>query len=245
VRAIASSGTTRNHHEGPCRLACATVAAAIKLAIPQAALQLTSVPACLLRDSSPATCHDRFWHQAAASVISRPSTCPVPPPLHHPPRPSSRGRPVSSYGFQGVCQVRIDHCDERPGPGFPVAREHLPACRQRPPRPRVPNSPPRLCRMTAKIGLAGLAVMGQVCTRPVRCSRPSCATRPPCRTRSSAAAACLQNLALNIAEKGFDISVYNRSYEKTEAAVARAKKSGVLLMSRHGQRRLRLSVRQC
>lgn len=35
-----------------------------------------------------------------------------------------------------------------------------------------------------------------------------------------------QNLALNVAEKGFPISVYNRSYAKTEAAVARAEKSG-------------------
>lgn len=36
-----------------------------------------------------------------------------------------------------------------------------------------------------------------------------------------------QNMALNIAEKGFPISVYNRSYEKTEAAVARAQKEGL------------------
>ena len=35
-----------------------------------------------------------------------------------------------------------------------------------------------------------------------------------------------QNLALNIAEKGFPISVYNRTYEKTEAAVGRAAKEG-------------------
>jgi hypothetical protein len=35
-----------------------------------------------------------------------------------------------------------------------------------------------------------------------------------------------QNLSLNIAEKGFPISVYNRSYDKTEAAVARAQKEG-------------------
>lgn len=35
-----------------------------------------------------------------------------------------------------------------------------------------------------------------------------------------------QNLSLNIAEKGFPISVFNRSYEKTEAAVARAQKEG-------------------
>ena len=37
----------------------------------------------------------------------------------------------------------------------------------------------------------------------------------------------MQNLALNIAEKGFPISVYNRSYEKTEAAEKRAEKAGV------------------
>lgn len=36
-----------------------------------------------------------------------------------------------------------------------------------------------------------------------------------------------QNLALNVAEKGFSISVYNRSYEKTEAAVKRAQKEGL------------------
>ena len=37
----------------------------------------------------------------------------------------------------------------------------------------------------------------------------------------------LQNLALNIAEKGFPISVFNRSSEKTDAAVSRAKKEGL------------------
>lgn len=36
-----------------------------------------------------------------------------------------------------------------------------------------------------------------------------------------------QNLSLNVAEKGFPISVYNRSYDKTEAAVARAQKEGL------------------
>eukprot|EP00882_Tetradesmus_deserticola_P003438 GHRQ01003635.1.p1 GENE.GHRQ01003635.1~~GHRQ01003635.1.p1 ORF type:complete len:556 (+),score=245.36 GHRQ01003635.1:190-1668(+) len=36
-----------------------------------------------------------------------------------------------------------------------------------------------------------------------------------------------QNLSLNIAEKGFPISVFNRSYEKTEAAVTRAQKEGL------------------
>jgi hypothetical protein len=35
-----------------------------------------------------------------------------------------------------------------------------------------------------------------------------------------------QNLALNVAEKGFPISVYNRSSDKTDAAVARAQKEG-------------------
>ena len=37
----------------------------------------------------------------------------------------------------------------------------------------------------------------------------------------------VQNFALNVAEKGFPISVYNRSYEKTEACVTRAKKEGM------------------
>ena len=36
----------------------------------------------------------------------------------------------------------------------------------------------------------------------------------------------LQNFALNVADHGFKISVYNRSYEKTEAAVKRAQKEG-------------------
>jgi len=36
-----------------------------------------------------------------------------------------------------------------------------------------------------------------------------------------------QNLALNVAEKGFGISVYNRSFDKTEAAVKRAQKEGL------------------
>ena len=45
-------------------------------------------------------------------------------------------------------------------------------------------------------------------------------TRPPvCPTH-------MQNLALNIAEKGFPISVFNRSASKTDDCVARAKKEG-------------------
>jgi hypothetical protein len=35
-----------------------------------------------------------------------------------------------------------------------------------------------------------------------------------------------QNLALNVASKGFSISVFNRSYDKTQAAVKRAEKEG-------------------
>ena len=38
---------------------------------------------------------------------------------------------------------------------------------------------------------------------------------------------CRQNLALNVAEKGFKISVYNRSPDKTDNAVARAEKEGL------------------
>lgn len=45
--------------------------------------------------------------------------------------------------------------------------------------------------------------------------------------RTNAQSTLLQNLALNVAEKGFTISVYNRSGDKTDAAVARAKKEGV------------------
>ena len=48
----------------------------------------------------------------------------------------------------------------------------------------------------SRIGLCGLAVMGQ-------------------------------NLALNVAEKGFPISVYNRSGEKTDGCVKRAEKEGL------------------
>ena len=40
----------------------------------------------------------------------------------------------------------------------------------------------------------------------------------------------MQNFALNVAEKGFDIAVYNRSYEKTEACVKRAEKEGSVLL---------------
>ena len=36
-----------------------------------------------------------------------------------------------------------------------------------------------------------------------------------------------QNLALNVAEKGFPISVYNRSGEKTDGCVKRAEKEGL------------------
>ena len=44
-----------------------------------------------------------------------------------------------------------------------------------------------------------------------------CVRLPPCFR---------QNMALNVADKGFPISVYNRSYDKTEAAVKRAQKEG-------------------
>ena len=49
-----------------------------------------------------------------------------------------------------------------------------------------------------------------------------------------------QNLALNIAEKGFSISVYNRSSNKTDDAVRRAKKEGTRLRARRRQPHARL-----
>lgn len=69
------------------------------------------------------------------------------------------------------------------------------------------------------------------CCRAISCSicRVSSDTRTTRR---------LQNLALNVADKGFTISVYNRSYDKTEAAVARAAKEG-LGTKLHGYKELK------
>ena len=86
----------------------------------------------------------------------------------------------------------------------------------------------------SEIGLVGLAVMGQVrCpaypTPPARLRAPTERDTVPLRrgpTAAPHAPRCPQNLSLNVAEKGFPISVYNRSYDKTEAAVARAQKEG-------------------
>ena len=81
-----------------------------------------------------------------------------------------------------------------------------------------------------RIGLAGLAVMGQVRFATVSfCSAgddlPSSSTRrDPCPRLLLP----WQNLALNIAEKGFPISVYNRSANKVDDTVERAKAEGDL-----------------
>lgn len=82
----------------------------------------------------------------------------------------------------------------------------------------------------AELGLIGLAVMGQVrlafvCIRVVLLCLSSDEGTLHQATRSLKYG-CLQNFALNVAEKGFPISVYNRSYEKTELCVARANKEG-------------------
>ena len=54
----------------------------------------------------------------------------------------------------------------------------------------------------------------------------------------------MQNFALNVAEHGFKISVYNRSYEKTEAAVTRAgKESESCLLTRYLEEVLCLGAR--
>ena len=89
--------------------------------------------------------------------------------------------------------------------------------------------------MTSTVGLVGLAVMGQVRLRP-RLPSPVWSPYPYAdlrlrdgimlRAPELNARTPAQNLALNVAEKGFPISVYNRTYSKTEAAVARAQKSG-------------------
>ena len=74
--------------------------------------------------------------------------------------------------------------------------------------------------MSAEIGLIGLAVMGQVSLL--------CRAEVAQLTLDSIVNERLpvQNLALNVASKGFTISVFNRTYEKTEKAVARAQKEG-------------------
>lgn len=71
----------------------------------------------------------------------------------------------------------------------------------------------------SSVGLIGLAVMGQV--------RSGCVNTAPLLQIDDRSGLCaLQNLALNVAEKGFSISVFNRTYDKTEAAVKRAQKEG-------------------
>lgn len=75
----------------------------------------------------------------------------------------------------------------------------------------------------SQIGLVGLAVMGQVrAGRGVQTRPQSVQVLMACILDSMP----LQNLALNVADKGFPISVFNRSYEKTQAAVKRAQKEG-------------------
>ena len=78
----------------------------------------------------------------------------------------------------------------------------------------------------SRIGLCGLAVMGQARNgsrdERLRAAAAELTALAPC--------VCVplppQNLALNVAEKGFTISVFNRSSAKTDEAVKRAAKEG-------------------
>jgi 6-phosphogluconate dehydrogenase len=79
----------------------------------------------------------------------------------------------------------------------------------------------------ARIGVAGLAVMGQV-----RLPRGTALGRM-CEMQSNACCrapnlACAQNLALNIAEKGYTVALYNRTESKTDDTCARARAEGAL-----------------
>ena len=90
------------------------------------------------------------------------------------------------------------------------------------------------------IGLVGLAVMGQVRGGDAqRGNRQERSVFSPLSPLPLHARQHKQNLSLNVAEKGFTISVYNRSYDKTEAAVARAKKEGEFFLVRRRRRRRR------
>ncbi|KAF0903803.1 hypothetical protein E2562_029908 [Oryza meyeriana var. granulata] len=58
-------------------------------------------------------------------------------------------------------------------------------------------------------------------------------TTPPLRIGLAGLTSMGQNLALNIAEKGFPISVYNRTAAKVDATVSRAAKEGALPVLGH------------
>lgn len=101
--------------------------------------------------------------------------------------------------------------------------------------------------MTSQIGLAGLAVMGQVRVCDLASALDGPLAKGSC-FRVTRLSVLLQNLALNVAEKGFRISVFNRTYEKTEMCEKRAKKEGALCACTDGQRvwrRLSCSKRYC
>ena len=76
----------------------------------------------------------------------------------------------------------------------------------------------------ADMGLIGLAVMGQVCVCRWITVHGAHTKADGSTLHILNLGLAAQNFALNVAEHGFKISVYNRSYEKTEACVTRAGK---------------------
>jgi hypothetical protein len=80
----------------------------------------------------------------------------------------------------------------------------------------------------ARIGVAGLAVMGQVrVVAPLVCHVTNEGAMQFLTPRFNA---CAQNLALNIAEKGYVVALYNRTESKTDDTCARARAEGALYM---------------
>ncbi|KAA8495063.1 6-phosphogluconate dehydrogenase, decarboxylating 3 [Porphyridium purpureum] len=86
------------------------------------------------------------------------------------------------------------------------------------------------CAITPALGLTRCrTVRGSAHSRSVakKAWVVSAAVEPTAQVGLVGLAVMGQNLALNIAEKGFDIAVYNRSYEKTKDTVARAERESL------------------
>ncbi|GMH42078.1 hypothetical protein BSKO_09997 [Bryopsis sp. KO-2023] len=119
----------------------------------------------------------------------------------------------------GVCTTGVAGNHVIP---FKVCRAHVSRCAVL--RPRVGSN---VFRFTHAVGKNKPAVVRSVAEAEENLSTDVTSEMSLSKMGLIGLAVMGQNLALNVAEKGFPISVFNRSYEKTEAAVGRAKKEGL------------------